>query len=66
LPNSPAAKAGIKENDILIEFNGEKITEKNTLQDILVKCEVGQKITLKYLRQGKEKTGASARADCRT
>jgi serine protease Do len=56
LPNSPAAKVDLKENDIILEFNGEKITTKNTLQDILSKCEVGQKVVLKYLRDKTEKT----------
>lgn len=56
LPNSPAAKAGIRANDIIVEFNGETITYKNTLQDMLLKSEVGQAVMLKVWRKGKEFT----------
>jgi len=54
VPGSPAAKAGIKELDIILEIQKEKITEKNPLEAILQKFKVGQKINLKILREGKE------------
>jgi len=50
IKDSPADKAGIKEDDILLEANGEKITEDNTLADILSKFKVGDEITFKVLR----------------
>lgn len=52
---SPAEKAGIKELDIILEVQKEKITSQNTLEDILQKFEVGDKVELKILREGKEK-----------
>jgi serine protease Do len=55
--NSPADKAGIKEDDILLEVNGEKITEDNTLADILSRYKVGDEIEFKILRGWMEGKG---------
>ena len=52
---SPADKAGIVENDIILEINGEKITEDNSLLTLVQQYKVGDKITLKVLSSGKEK-----------
>jgi len=49
-----ADKAGLKEFDIILECQGEKITEENPLSCILQKCEIGQEISLKVLRDKKE------------
>jgi len=54
IKDSPAEKAGVKEFDIILECNNEKITLKNPLAHILEKCKVGGKIPLKILREGKE------------
>ena len=51
---SAADRAGIKEWDILTECNGEKITSKNPLANILQKCKIGEKTRFKVLRNGKE------------
>lgn len=53
--DSAADKAGLKENDIILEFNSEKITTDNTLADIIQKYNPGDRITLKILRDDKEK-----------
>ncbi len=52
--DSAAEKAGLKEYDIILEANGKKITEENTLADILGELKVGQQLELKVLREGKE------------
>lgn len=52
--DSPAEKAGLKEYDIILELNNEKITEKNTLAEILQKYKIGDEISLKVLRESKE------------
>ncbi len=54
LKGSSADKAGLKEYDIILETNGEKITEKNPLAQILQKCKIGQEISLRILREKKE------------
>ncbi len=51
---SAAEKAGIKEKDIILEFNGEKITKINSMSKIIAKYNPGDKITLKVLRAEKE------------
>jgi|SRR5581483_1278149 len=51
---SPAQKAGIKANDLILELNGEKITTANSLSTIIAKYSPGDQVTLKVLRAGKE------------
>jgi len=52
--NSAADKAGLKEYDIILELNGEKISEENPLADILQRYKIGDEVSLKILREGKE------------
>ena len=52
VPNSPADKAGVKENDIVVELNGEKIGKD--LSDMLQKCKAGEEIELTVFRKDKE------------
>ncbi|MGA2417861.1 MAG: trypsin-like peptidase domain-containing protein [Candidatus Staskawiczbacteria bacterium] len=51
---SAAAKAGIEENDVILEINGEKITADNSMSTIIEKYNAGDKVTLHILRNGKE------------
>ncbi len=51
---SAADKAGIKEFDIILECNGEKITQQNPLAQILQKCAIGQETHFKILRDGQQ------------
>lgn len=51
---SCAEKAGIKEGDIILEFNNEKITADNTLAKIIMKYNPGDKVVLKILRNKEE------------
>jgi len=52
--DSPAEKAGLKEYDIILEINNEKITQDNPLADVLQKHKIGEEIEIKVLRDGKE------------
>lgn len=51
VPDSPAQKAGVMENDIITALNGEELTEEKDLQDIIQQCSVGDEIELKVLRK---------------
>ena len=55
LQGSAADKAGLKEFDIILECNKEKITSKNPLSHILQKFQIKEEIELKILRTSKEK-----------
>ena len=55
-PGSAAQTAGLKEGDIILEFNGEKITAENSLAKIIMEYNPGDKVVLKILRNGQEKT----------
>ena len=55
VPGSPAAKAGIRENDIVLNCNGKKITAEKTIQDFLENMAVGSVLKLKVLRDNRER-----------
>lgn len=52
IPGSPADKAGIVENDIILEVNGTKIDADNPLADLIANQAVGAEITLKIWHKG--------------
>jgi len=52
--NSPADKAGVKENDIILKMDNRKLNEKNELADVVERHKVGDVIKLKVLRKDKE------------
>jgi S1-C subfamily serine protease len=54
IKGSAAEKAGLKEFDIILECQGEKITEKSPLSHLLQKLKIGEEISLKILRNKKE------------
>lgn len=54
LPGSAADKAGIIENDIILEVNGVKVDANNPLQKQIQQYRIGDKVTLKILRKGSE------------
>jgi len=55
IPGSPADKAGIVENDIILEINGTKIDAQHPLQSLIAKYSVGDIITIKLLDKSAEK-----------
>lgn len=54
VPGSEAEKAGLKENDIILEVDGERITLENSLAKIIRAHGPGDKLVLKILRGDKE------------
>ncbi len=49
--NSPADKAGVKENDIITAINGKEIADEMDLSDMLQTHKVGEKVELTVLRK---------------
>lgn len=54
--NGPAAKAGFKPGDIITKFNGKPIDSGPTLISEIWNHKPGDKVTLTFQRDGKEKT----------
>jgi len=52
-PNSPADKAGVEAEDIILEVNGQKIDQDHLLGDLINKYNVGDTVTLTINRGGK-------------
>lgn len=53
-PGSPADKAGIVENDIILEVNGTKIDDSHSLGYLIRQHKIGETITLHIQHKGKE------------
>ncbi|MFA5766536.1 MAG: trypsin-like peptidase domain-containing protein [Candidatus Paceibacterota bacterium] len=54
--DSAADKAGILQGDIILEFNGEKLTADNTLREMIYNQSPGDVVDMKVLRDGEEMT----------
>ncbi len=59
MKDSPAEKSGIKAEDVILEINGEKLTDDNTLGSVIQKYNVGETVSLK-VRRGEEDINISA------
>jgi serine protease Do len=55
-PDSPAGKAGFKEGDFITEFDGKKVQDMRHLRLIVSQTPPGRKISMRIVRDGKEKT----------
>jgi serine protease Do len=56
MPGSPADKAGLVENDIILEVDGTKLEGTTTLTEVIAKYDPGDSIELKIYHRGDEKT----------
>lgn len=57
-PNSPAAKAGLKAGDVLIEFGGKPVKNLYDFTDALRRSKVGDVVEVKVLRDGQPVTAS--------
>jgi len=55
-PNSPAAKAGLREGDVILSARGQPIENGQELQRKVLATPIGQKLDLRIFRDGQEKT----------
>ena len=58
VPDSPAEKAGLEDEDIITEFNGKEINGKDDqgLAKVILEKNAGDKVKIEYVRDGKVKT----------
>ncbi len=56
VPGSPADKAGLLENDIILEIDGQRVESEHPLANIIGSHQVGDTVELKILHQGDEET----------
>ncbi len=54
--NSPAAEAGIKTGDLIVDLNGKPVPKSHDLPSLIADTPPGQKVTLKTIREKKEQT----------
>ena len=54
--DSPAYKAGLKMNDVIVEFNGHTINNSRKLPKEVVYTTSGEEVSIKLVREGKPKT----------
>ncbi|MGQ0501393.1 MAG: DegQ family serine endoprotease [Panacagrimonas sp.] len=53
VPDSPAAKAGLKPEDIILEANGREVQSFLQLRNAVGLMRIGEKVDLKVMREGK-------------
>jgi len=54
VPKSPAANAGIKTDDVITAIDNKQVKTFEDLADYIDNKNVGDKVTIKYYRDGKE------------
>lgn len=55
-PKSPAEKAGLESGDVIVEFNGKKVTDSRHLKLEVARTQPGETAPMKVLRDGNTKT----------
>jgi serine protease Do len=55
-PNTPAAKAGFQPGDVIVEYNGQPIKNRDQLIRMVTSTKPGTGVPVKLMRDGQEKT----------
>jgi serine protease Do len=56
--DSPAATAGLRSGDVIVEFDGKKVTSPKQLTEMVADTPVGKTASVKYVREGSVETAA--------
>ena len=59
-PDSPAAKAGIQDGDVILKFDGKDVTTMRGLPRMVAQTPIGKDVEVEYLRKGQRKTAKVA------
>jgi len=62
-PNTPAAKAGMKAGDVIVDFNGKRVTDSSHLRLMVAQTPPKTPVNFKVLRDAKEKSFSVALAE---
>lgn len=54
--DGPADKAGLKEGDVIVKFNGDAVTSPDDLRQMVRDTDPGSKVKLQIMRDGRKKT----------
>jgi len=54
--DSPAERAGLRSGDVIVEFDGKRVTSPKQLTEIVADTPVGKSSVVKYVRDGKVET----------
>ncbi len=63
VPGSPAERAGLRENDIVIRIQDTTLDEQNSLASVVSRLKVGDKVTLTIVRDGQERVLSATLAE---
>lgn len=56
MPDSPAQKSGLKQGDVILSYNGNKLTKSADLPPLVATSAIGRQAKLVVLRNGKERS----------
>ncbi len=55
-PGSPAARAGLRQGDVIVSVDGEKLADNNALRNRIAGTRPGSKVAVEVLRDGRSQT----------
>jgi len=55
-PNTPADKAGVQSGDVVVEYDGKRVTDRQSFKIQVAATPVGETVSMKVIRDGKGKT----------